>query len=224
VPSLIRTLYRVSPALGTAARVAQIVLRERGLLRSLWEGAPVDGDGAPVPWITLPARDFLSQFDFASAHVLEFGGGQSTLWWASRARAVTTVESNGEWVARLRPRLPANATLLGPLSGSEYVDAGFSGGHLYDVIVIDGIEREACVEATLEHAAPGAMIVLDNSDWYPHLCSRLRDAGYLDIALHGLGPMNGYTWCTSVFVRADLRVPQRGQRWDPRQHGNHVNP
>src|SRR5665811_522864 len=53
--------------------------------------------GAPIPWYTYPAIDFLSQRNFKGKNILEFGGGQSTHWWADRAETVLTVEEDSEW-------------------------------------------------------------------------------------------------------------------------------
>jgi hypothetical protein len=50
-----------------------------GWLCAWWQGRPVDASGAPVSWITYPAIDFLSQFDFSDASIYEWGSGFSTI-------------------------------------------------------------------------------------------------------------------------------------------------
>ena len=50
-------------------------------------------NGAPIPWYTYPAIDFLMQRNFEDRNVLEFGGGELTLWWSMRARSVLTIEN-----------------------------------------------------------------------------------------------------------------------------------
>jgi len=68
-------------------------------------------DGTPLPWYTYPAIDFLAQRDFSNCNVLEFGGGQSTLWWSARARSVLTIEEDAAWFARLQSQVGANVSL-----------------------------------------------------------------------------------------------------------------
>jgi hypothetical protein len=57
--------------------------------------------GEPLPWYTYPAIDFLTQRNFGDRDILEFGGGQSTLWWSRHARSVLTIEEDAEWYERL---------------------------------------------------------------------------------------------------------------------------
>ena len=85
------------------------------LVNSHWKTAllsrAVDAAGNPMPWYTYPMIEFLRQRDTSSCSVLEFGGGQSTLWWARNAAKVVTVESDRDWHDHLRPNVPANVTL-----------------------------------------------------------------------------------------------------------------
>ena len=55
-----------------AARVH--ALRQTGWLNSVREGAPVDSENRPLPWLTYSAIDFLDQVVAADEQVLEIGG------------------------------------------------------------------------------------------------------------------------------------------------------
>jgi hypothetical protein len=45
------------------------------------------------------------------------------------------------------------------------------------------------------------MLILDNSDWYPNSVSFLQgELGWIQADFHGFGPINNYTWTTSVFL------------------------
>src|SRR5690242_3768753 len=144
------------------------VLFQYGWLRSWWLGRPVDASGSPLPWITYPAIDFLSQFDFSQASVFEWGSGFSTLWWSKRCRHIVTVESNEAWIPHIKSLLPHSVELIvTPLN----VDAEAKAIKMheegeYDVIVIDnyGSFRWRCAEAAVQKLAKGGMIILDNSD------------------------------------------------------------
>ena len=75
----------------------------------------------------------------------------------------------------------------------------------FDVIIIDGIKRTECARA-IEHyltidSKEGAMVILDNSDWYKETSKFLREnLNLIEIDFHGFGPINNYTWTTSLFV------------------------
>jgi hypothetical protein len=45
------------------------------------------------------------------------------------------------------------------------------------------------------------MIILDNSDWYKETSKYLRDElDLIEVDFHGFGPINNYTWTTSIFL------------------------
>lgn len=88
------------------------ILFQYGWLRSLRKGKPLDQSGNPIPWFTYPAIDFINQFDFADKAVFEWGAGQSTLFWSTRAQRIISIESDAKWHANLGPLLPANCELI----------------------------------------------------------------------------------------------------------------
>jgi len=216
-------LQRLSPALAKTATMMHTLLIKKGLWRTFKTGRAIQADALPIPWITYAAMDYLAQLDFSQADILEYGAGSGSLWWAYRARQVISVESDATWAERIRSQAPKNLRVIGPLSGSEYVSAPLEPGKKFEVIVVDGKQREACALAALDHLVGGALLILDNSDWYPQICASLRQRGMLEVDFHGIGPVNDYTWTTSIFVRASCAVPHRGQIWDPACHGNLVN-
>jgi len=58
-----------------------------------------------IPWINFPAIDFLERYHRPDMRVFEYGGGGSTLFWASRVKAVITVEHDEQWVIKLANKL-----------------------------------------------------------------------------------------------------------------------
>ena len=102
--------------------------------------------------------------------VLEFGMGGSTLWFAERTVALTSVEHNTDWFERIRVRLkdhPARL-LLRPLPLADVCDQFV--GDIYDIILIDnedfdnGRMRYECFRRSLPLLAPGGTILFDNAD------------------------------------------------------------
>jgi precorrin-6B methylase 2 len=183
-----------------------------GYWRSVRCREPVDAAGREIPWFTYSAIEYLSQFDFSTKTVFEFGAGNSTIYWCRRAAHVVSVESNRSWYERVRPRLAANGELHLVEAAARYPRILAERAEQFDVIVIDGIERRACCIEAVKKLRPGGLIILDNSDWHHHCAALLRAARLLEVDMAGFGPINGYTWTTSFFFDREFAFPMRHDR------------
>lgn len=137
-----------------------------------------------TPWWTYAAADIVDARLAArpGARVFEWGSGASTVWLARRAARVTAVEHDVEWAELVRGMVPENATVrvvrpetpavpvvTSSRAGCEGMDfsryvAAIEGEGPFDLIVIDGRAREACLVPALEHLHPDGVIVFDNVD------------------------------------------------------------
>lgn len=138
-----------------------------------------------VPWWTFDSADRVAAWlgDHPGARVFEWGSGASTLWLAARAGEVHSVEHHAGWAEVLAPRLPANVALrvVEPVATPDPAVPSAKPGHAgldfaayvaaiddvpgrFDVVVIDGRAREACLERAVDRLAPGGVIVFDNVD------------------------------------------------------------
>ena len=68
-----------------------------GQWRSIREKMPIDGQGKPIPWYTYPAIEYLKQLNLIDKNVFEWGSGNSSLFWAGRAKSVVSIESDKNW-------------------------------------------------------------------------------------------------------------------------------
>lgn len=180
--------------------VTKRLLLDQGYVDSLRAGAPVDGDGVPVPWYTYPAIEYLGSLDFAGRRVFEFGSGNSTRWWEQRASELVSVETDPDWYDLIAPQLDPATTKLKLCHDQDEYLAEIAQHDPFDVVVVDGLWRKPSARVALEHLAPGGMIVLDNADWFPYSHALLRDTGMIPIDFHGAGPLGRYSWTTSVFL------------------------
>lgn len=178
-----------------------ILANEYAQLRTMNSGLPMDASGQAIPWFTYPATDFLSQLDFAGCNVFEYGSGQSTLFWAKRAKNVCSTEADSDWYNKVLSKAPANVQLQLAENAKDYAGSITYRSMLFDVIVVDGIHRYKCIDYVDSHLKNTGFIIFDNSDWYPNCCARLRDMGFIQLDYCGFGPINNYTWCTSFFLR-----------------------
>jgi hypothetical protein len=177
-----------------------------GNLRSNLAGRAVNRAGRPVPWLTYPAIAFLETKDYSQRRILEWGSGQSTLWWAQRALSISSFEESEEWVSRLRPQLPPNATLTAVTSWDLHdFNHDLLGSELFDVIVIDGCQRSMALVHSIDRLAPGGAIIVDNTNSpipdYAVLLARLLSEGFNRIDFQGFGPISVREWSTSLFYR-----------------------
>jgi len=187
-----------------AWRLFRIVNFDYGYLRSVATAKPLDRAGAPYPWYTYPALEYLKQLDFRDKEVFEYGCGHSTLFWASRAAKVVSVEHHEQWHELVKSRIPGNCTLIYQPQSDDYAGAISQFNQQFDVIVIDGLvtgrTRLKCARAAVPYLREGGMIILDNSDWLPESAHHLRSAGLIEVDMTGFAPINDYTCTTSFFL------------------------
>jgi len=181
----------------------RILELEYGHLRSSRQWECVDKSGGPIPWYTYPAIEYLDQLDFKDKVVFEWGGGNSSIYWAKRASQVLTAEDNKDWYRKVKSQQKANQEVLLIQEQEEYVNA-INLRRGYDVIVIDGSYRYQCSKVAQKFLLPGGMIILDNSDWHPESAEILRGADLIEVDFHGFGPIIGYTWTTSIFLHREF--------------------
>jgi hypothetical protein len=192
-----------------------------GHLRSALSGKSLDYAGRPVPWYTFPITDFLSVAEFADSDVLEFGGGYSTLWWAERARSVTSVESDPKWYEFLTGELAGFENVELALVTDPEAYANYGRGRSFDVVIVDGDSRAQCAETARDVVSDDGVIIIDDAEgwWgrpgtYPILDS-LQDAGFGRVDFVGYAPGVRRPKSTSIFFRdgaklfRTLRAPKR---------------
>ena len=80
--------------------------------------------------------EYLDMLDWSASDVFEFGSGNSSFWWAARARSVTSVKNEPNWHAELISRLPDNAHAL-LQTERPMQDVLTESARTYDVIAID---------------------------------------------------------------------------------------
>jgi hypothetical protein len=203
--------FKLSPTLYKVGQNVHSLLFKQGQLRSIREARPVRADGSWVPWYTYPATEYLSQFDWTECAVFEYGAGGSSLFWAARAREVTSVDRDADWVRRLQVQAGRNLRLLLRTTRREYVAAIHESADSFDLVIIDGHWRHDCAQAAMERLHRRGILLVDNSDNFPLVGRNLREEGFFQIDFSGFGPINNYAWTTSLFVRCDAGPNRRSE-------------
>lgn len=188
-----------------------ILSEEYGQRKSIFTWKCIDKEGNAIPWYTYPAIEYLVGLDFSRSKILEFGSGASSIWWARRAESVLVVEHDKEWFSISARNSGANLKIIFAKTETDYLAAAT--GERFDVVIIDGIHRHRCAERVSEILAADGLVVLDNSDWHPETARYLREKhDFLQVDFHGFGPINNYTWTTSLFFSRSFRCCPSGGR------------
>jgi hypothetical protein len=182
----------------------QVLAFKYGQWRSVKNRMAEDAKGQPNPWYTYPAIEYLNSFNFTQLNVFEFGTGNSSLYWSSRAKSLVSVEDNLEWYEIVNKNKRNNQTVIHCSEKEAYVNALAAQNTDFDIIVIDGNHRLSCAIEAMKMIKPDGIILLDNSDrLIEKECGKLfRDNGFIQIDFSGFGPINGYCWTTSIFLKS----------------------
>lgn len=202
-------LFRIVAAIKRSVQVMTTLLYGQGLFMSMLRDKPIGRNGEWIPWFTYPAIEYLKQFDVSDKRVFEYGSGNSSIFWARRAREVVAVESDSQWYRYVSSIRPPNLVLLLETEKEGYVSSICLQDGKFEVIVIDGKWRHACVDVCTHYLNEGGMIILDNSDRYAEACRQIRNNGFFQIDFNGFGPINGYTWTTSIFIRGATEMQEK---------------
>jgi len=178
-----------------------------------------------VPWWTYRAIDVVDAWLSARVRpirVFEYGAGASTLWLSRRADQIASIEHHRGFAEHIAPALAAQGNIElrivepvksatpgvpsakeghGGLDFTDYVSAIDAAQGSFDLVVIDGRAREACLRAALPHLEQDGIIVFDNSRRARYQVA-IRAAAVVERRLRGLTPTLPYPEQTSVLTRA----------------------
>lgn len=206
-PRLVSTGMR---ALGTALIAPLLFSSWSGHFKSSLRGKAVSSKGDPIPWYTYPCIHFLELREFSDRTIVEFGGGQSTLWWAIRARKVITIEQDKDWHAHLKKLVPVNVELHhvgaaedGRSPNMSEVIAIFDGiDGCVDIVVNDGTgERSNLLELSFAKLSADGALICDDSSGYGFQ-EAMKDWPVGRVDFFGHQPAVVLPNCTSIYFKS----------------------
>jgi hypothetical protein len=195
-------------------------LKHTGWFKSTFSRKSIGQFKEKLPWFTYPIIKFLENRLNKDFRVLEFGGGNSTLWFSEKVGKIHTIENEAFWFNYMKNNVPENAEIeLIPinlkLSYSEMTflpldqpsSYSFGGGEsIYDIIIIDGVDRVNCIVNSYQKLSQNGVFIIDNTDtnYYNQLnygYEFLRKKGFKRLDFWGMCPIVARQSCTSVFYR-----------------------
>lgn len=160
--------------------------------------------GLVFPWYTKSFLDELVKWDLSDKTVFEYGAGASTIWWAMKVHRLFAVESSDLFCRAIDQKKIANLKVWHEPNPSTYPHAAFwpQLNFQFDIIIIDGIERDACVIPALQSLRHGGKLIIDNYDqpsvWVPE--ERTREI--LEAMPHKIYKQEGHPdWQTAIFIK-----------------------
>jgi len=113
------------------------------------------------PQIVDHAIKYIDKYIKKSHHVLEFGSGMSTVYFAQRAKHVVTVENNKLWENRVKRMLFIHElNNVQHILVEDYDNLNITGE--FDIIMIDGRERIKCLKYSLSMLK--GILIFDDCD------------------------------------------------------------
>ena len=179
-------------------------VKDAGWFNSFYSKESVDKNNNPLPWYSYSFISFVKPRLKKEFSVFEYGCGNSTLWFSNLVGSVKAVEHHRGWYEKISGVLPKNAELLYYTSeNNAYAKSAAGTGKKYDIIIIDGIDRNECVYQSVSSLTERGIIIYDNSDRaeYTESMNFLTGKGFKRINFWGLGPVTPINTCTSVFYR-----------------------
>ncbi|SKB66841.1 class I SAM-dependent methyltransferase [Daejeonella lutea] len=182
-------------------------LAEIGWFKALSTHSPIDDNGEPIPWVTYSFIDFISQRIKDSHTVFEFGSGNSTLYYAKRAKKVVSVEHDKAWYEKIAGSSPSNAEMIfcDLQSNGDYSRMPSSLPGKFDIIIVDGRDRVNCCYNSLSALSETGVVVLDDSERLKYNDARVffEKEGFKEISFSGISPGLFYRKSTSVFYKGN---------------------
>lgn len=189
--------------------------------------SPVD---SATPFMSFRALEWLDDhLSSGRKRVFEWGSGGSTLFLASRVRELVTIEHDPGWHQLVSSHLngnsadtcmvhhipPTTAPASLPLYRSQrkpkwyfeeyckiidrYPDAYF------DLVIVDGRARPACIQHARPKVAPGGALLLDDSNRrrYQNAVREIDAIGWRKIDLSGVKPGGPAIHHTTAWIRPE---------------------
>ena len=151
--------------------------------------------------------------DFSNLSIFESRSGFSSIWWAKRCKNIVSIEHNEDWYLKIKTLIKefTNIEIFLLKEHSEYISFLNKLNSYFDIYIIDGIQRGEMAKSVVSNILKfgGQIIIVDNSDWYPNILEFIFfKLNWIRVDFHGFGPINDYTWTTTLFFNrnCDYRI------------------
>jgi hypothetical protein len=176
-------------------------------LRGYFESIAADTsirNSDPLPVLTYSFMDYLENHDFSDFHLIEFGSGNSTLYFEKKFKSVISYETDFSWYEKIKKIVTTTKYIYieaEKLENGEFsLNMDIEGKN---IILIDAhCNRYKIAKHCLEKNIP-AFVILDNSDWYRNTAELISSFNYFEVPFWGHKNNEHWESCTSLFISID---------------------
>jgi len=198
------TLLNLRVLKGLLSLSAKGYFVQRGWLKSYELRQALAPDGQPIPWLTYSFLDFLEGRLHKGLTLYEYGAGNSTLFFAKQVASVRSIEHNEEWYRIIQNNLPDNVNIhYIPLGDGAYQNAISSEEQSFDVVLVDGRERVACIKNAVNKLKENGVIILDDAERekYKEAFTFMKSKGFRYLPFSGIAIGAIHDKSTVVFYK-----------------------
>lgn len=210
-------IFKILRSYGTAILTPFLFSINTGHFISSIKNKSINKFNKPIPWYTYPCIDFIEKIDFSEKKILEFGAGQSTLWWGKKSKNVLSFENDLLWFEKISSQKSSNTEILF-LNSSEEIEINTCNNNKIkdycpDVIIIDGgVDRYKTLKISSEYIKNDGIIIIDNSEGYYKkednfkiypMLNFLNKKNYQRIDFYGYAPGVILPHTTSIFFKTE---------------------
>lgn len=138
----------------------------------------------------------------SKAKILEFGSGGSTIWLSSYDVDLISIEHDQSWFSALQSKLEdqkiSNVRLLYREKPYFKIADEFPDHH-FDLILVDGRDRNKCIQASLKKVKNGGLLVLDDAQRTRYRTGRNLLEAFPSVRYH-----HPHRYTQIWFIRHDL--------------------
>ena len=132
-------------------------------LSALSKDRSLDLEGLPMPSYSVAAMHFLEERLKKDLQVFEFGSGFSSLFYARKCKSVIAIEHDQEWFNEIKSHNTSNLSIFLKDLENEYDKSILGFEQNFDLIIVDGRNRNKCIYNSISKLTQSGVIILDDS-------------------------------------------------------------
>lgn len=122
-------------------------------------------DNKIYPWWVTSAIKFVESRLLPHMKVFEWGSGNSTLFWEQYVDCVVSCEHDKTWYEKMKQHISKTKLIYKELVyGGDYSKAILFEKDEFDIILVDGRDRNNCIVNAYEKLTESGIIILDNAE------------------------------------------------------------
>lgn len=206
--TLKKIIWTLLNQIGLGASIQLVLsssLKESGWFLSFKEKQAIDAKKSPIPWLTYSFIKFIEPRLKDGMSVLEFGTGNSTLWFAERVKLINAIEHDSNWYEQMKKKIPKNVILhfRKESESKRYIDSLKDESIKYDIIINDAVHRNIVAFNCFNSLKEDGVIIFDNTQVvdYREGIDYLLGIGFKKIDFIGMLPIISCDNTTTIFYR-----------------------